>query len=639
MKRFFKLILFIIYSGSLNGQSNLCSGSSGTPVFHEDFGEDTGIGDALASGTTTYTYSTIFPNEGEYTICNNTYPGLTTLPNPGEQLLWHLRPNDWTYSLKNINGKMLLVNANEESKIIYQKRIYNLCSETNYQFSLWAAALYNPNSQLCSDQGSPVNLKLQVWNINQSELLFEIETGNIQNTPTLNFQNYGLLFTTQTGQTEVLIKIINNNTTSGCGNDIAIDEIELKSCGNLATIQSLEYTGNEVTICERELPADLTLQLNYSGSSAHARRWQSSVDGVNWNDMLGETEDTLVLTNISTVTYYRVKIASSIINLNSSSCFWVSNTFLLRALIISPPASWGDRVACGNSSIPPLVVFPVDGITIDWYDSPTNGNIVMSNSISYTPPGPGTYYAQASISGTPCLQSLRTAVTLTWEFGVDLLPPDPDSVMICGGETVELDAGLSNAIYEWSPNIGDTQIVIASEPNIYTVTVRNQSDCAATRTFVVTGYIAPEIASITNIGSTVIVNMETDDYFEYSIDNINWQVSNVFENVNSGIITVYVRDAIQCGYDIEQYLLLLPPSFFTPNYDGYNDTFSVIGIERLPIEIMIFDRFGKLITLLNSKNISWDGTFNGEPLPSNDYWYRISVDKVFTKIGHVTLKR
>jgi len=54
---------------------------------------------------------------------------------------------------------------------------------------------------------------------------------------------------------------------------------------------------------------------------------------------------------------------------------------------------------------------------------------------------------------------------------------------------------------------------------------------------------------------------------------------------------------------------------------------------------MIFDRFGKLITLLNSKNISWDGTFNGEPLPSNDYWYRISVDKVFTKIGHVTLKR
>ena len=122
MKRFFKLILFIIYSGSLNGQSNLCSGSSGTPVFHEDFGENIGIGDALASGTTTYTYSTIFPNEGEYTICNNTYPGLTTLPNPGEQLLWHLRPNDWTYSLKNINGKMLLVNANEESKIIYQKQ-------------------------------------------------------------------------------------------------------------------------------------------------------------------------------------------------------------------------------------------------------------------------------------------------------------------------------------------------------------------------------------------------------------------------------------------------------------------------------------------------------------------------------------
>ena len=41
-------------------------------VFHEDFGENIGIGDALDSGTTSYTYSTIFPNEGEYTICNNT---------------------------------------------------------------------------------------------------------------------------------------------------------------------------------------------------------------------------------------------------------------------------------------------------------------------------------------------------------------------------------------------------------------------------------------------------------------------------------------------------------------------------------------------------------------------------------------
>ncbi|MCB0440392.1 MAG: T9SS type B sorting domain-containing protein, partial [Flavobacteriaceae bacterium] len=53
-------------------------------------------------------------------------------------------------------------------------------------------------------------------------------------------------------------------------------------------------------------------------------------------------------------------------------------------------------------------------------------------------------------------------------------------------------------------------------------------------------------------------------------------------------------------------------------------------------------RYGKLLKELAPSGPGWDGTFNGAPVPSDDYWFRIEYDqdgaaKVFT--GHFTLKR
>src|SRR5690606_22858483 len=130
-----------------------------------------------------------------------------------------------------------------------------------------------------------------------------------------------------------------------------------------------------------------------------------------------------------------------------------------------------------------------------------------------------------------------------------------------------------------------------------------------------------------------------EDTFEYSLDGVFWQTSNIFENVRPGIVTVYVRDVIQCGLDIQEYFLLFPPLFFTPNGDGVNDIFLIEGINRFDLEVMIFDRYGKLLTVLNSNNPYWDGTYRGEDLPSSDYWYSITHNNSVVMKGHFTLKR
>ena len=39
--------------------------------------------------------------------------------------------------------------------------------------------------------------------------------------------------------------------------------------------------------------------------------------------------------------------------------------------------------------------------------------------------------------------------------------------------------------------------------------------------------------------------------------------------------------------------------------------------------IHIFDRYGKLVTTINTATQGWDGTLNGQPLPATDYWFSI----------------
>jgi gliding motility-associated-like protein len=55
--------------------------------------------------------------------------------------------------------------------------------------------------------------------------------------------------------------------------------------------------------------------------------------------------------------------------------------------------------------------------------------------------------------------------------------------------------------------------------------------------------------------------------------------------------------------------------------------------------IYIFDRYGKLLNQLNPAGPGWDGTFNNQPLPSDDYWFTIKLEDGREAKGHFALKR
>lgn len=605
-----------------NAQLGFCTGSKGDPVFTEDFGTGTGFGPALPAGTTNYNFVSTVPNDGEYTLSNSTAMNGNWVNRQDHT------PND-------ANGKAFIVNASFTAGEFYRRTVSGLCVNTTFEFSAWVINAYNPASNACGGTGIPVNVKFQIWDQTETTLLKEGDTGNIQGSANADWVQYALTFTVLPGQTSVVLKMLNNGA-GGCGNDLAIDDIMFRSCGDIASVTS--GTAAVVEACSNDLPMSLNLQLNISGTGPHVFQWQSSPDGTTWTDVAGATSQNYATPPLNASGYYRVKIAQDIANLNNPYCYTVSDSFHFYVLPQpAPPASGGNIGSCSDDPAIPALSVTSTAATVNWYDAPTGGNL-LGTGLTYQASVAGTYYAEA-VSGS-CISPTRTAVTLSL-FPSPVFPENPPSpIHICQGDTAILDAGLTGVSYSWSPGNANTQTISVAQSGVYTVTVTSSNNCQATRNFGVIVHETPIMGTVSNQGSTVTVTPVNTGSFEYSLDGFFWQASNVFQDVEGGMITVYVRDTFGCGGYDQDYLLILPPAYFTPNGDGFNDTFTIKGIEFTTLaKVAIFDRYGKFLKMLTPTEREWDGTLDGKPLPSTDYWFRGVFDDGVEVRGHFALKR
>jgi gliding motility-associated-like protein len=149
--------------------------------------------------------------------------------------------------------------------------------------------------------------------------------------------------------------------------------------------------------------------------------------------------------------------------------------------------------------------------------------------------------------------------------------------------------------------------------------------------------------TITATGNSLM--FPNSDY-EYQLDNGPWQESNIFRKVHPGLHNITAREINGCGTTTsENFNLVGYPRFFTPNSDGFNDTWKIEGDENIKVlELFIFDRFGQLLKQLNPNGAGWDGSYGGRNLPANDYWFELkyldrNTGKTSLFKSHFTLKR
>lgn len=621
------LFAILVISPLLYGQLGFCTGSKGDPVFFENFGSGTNFGPALAPGITSYNYIGSDPNDGFYTLFYKTF-------------FWNSWHNSADHTPDNqtdgTDGKALLVNASFTAGEFYKRKVNGLCVNTTFEFTAWVMNVYNPTSNICAGTGIPVNIKFEIWDATETTLLKSGDTGAINGTPTAIWTQFALNFTTLAGQTDIVLKM-KNNGVGGCGNDLAIDDIMFRSCGDFANINTTGITGNSASICDSNLPINLPLNISVSGTQPHVFQWQKSSDNLVWTDAIAETNATLNTTNLMTTQYYRVKVAQDIQNLSNPYCYTISDVF---SIIVypkpPPPTSLGDKFVCDNESFPALSVTPNSGTEVSWFDAAINGNLLLKNSNNYTPTSAGTYYAESYPPNTNCISFARTAVKLSLLASPIVIDQQYN---LCDGAKITLDADIQNATYKWSTT-EITKTIDVSKPGIYSVTATNLAGCSATKTITIIGHTVPKIDTVVTNESTVTINpLQIGDY-EFSLDGVNYQKSNIFENVIGGLKTAYIKEMNQCGIAKKDFILIITPLFFTPNNDGINDFFEVLGLSLLPnATLNIFDRFGEFLTQLNSSNPRWDGTKSGKQLPSEGYWYVLKLDNGIEKRGGFSLKR
>jgi gliding motility-associated-like protein len=299
------------------------------------------------------------------------------------------------------------------------------------------------------------------------------------------------------------------------------------------------------------------------------------------------------------------------------------------------------------------------GMNVYYYDE---NNVLIPSTTPNQLPNPfrtGTQNVKVVVENpinTSC------AVELTIPF---IVRPTPkidleEDIIICLPTT---DALIDGGILDGSPTIDyqfnwftntvplgiTTPTLLVTTPDVYSVNITNTFGCKNTRVITVTGSEVATIKSIDVVDladvNSITINVTGLGDYEFALDDVNgpYRDSNFFENVPMGLHDIYVRDKNGCGSLGPVTVAVLGiPQYFTPNGDGYNDYWNVKGVStqfNYLSTIYIFDRFGKLLKQIGTTGLGWDGTFNGQLMPADDYWYNIKFEDGRSAKGHFTLKR
>ena len=385
-------------------------------------------------------------------------------------------------------------------------------------------------------------------------------------------------------------------------------------------------TDGVLTICSDGAPTDLFLLLGGNPDSGGV--WSPALSG--GNGLFNPALDTA-----GTYTY----------SISNALCGTVSSQ--VEVVIDALPNPGTDELVdiCINAA--PTDLFQVLGGNPDaggvWSPSLASGTGLFDPTLDAA----GTYVYTVSNGVCDALSS-QVEVTISQLTN----PGTNGSLSICSsGQPVDLFSLLGDNPDSggvWSPTltsgtgIYDPHTDVAG---IYTYTLDNgicgtvssEVNVELFDTFQISNFEIETIDFQENNRARIIIN-EPGEY-EYSLDNSTFQSSNAFLNLEGGDYTFYVRQVNGCGRLEQEFTILDYPKFFTPNNDNINDSWQLKGRTSRIYTISIFNRYGKLMKILNNSDPSWQGDYNGVVMPSSDYWFVIKFEDGASHRGHFALLR
>lgn len=319
-------------------------------------------------------------------------------------------------------------------------------------------------------------------------------------------------------------------------------------------------------------------------------------------------------------------------------------------LTVSPAAV----TLCPDSAI---TISVTGGNSYQW--TPASGLNTSTGSQVIATPTTNVTYTVTSASSAGCAATGTVSITVQPRLNP---MATPDSVAICEGETVALQA-QNGQVYNWTPSVGLDDPSVAtpnaapSTTTYYTVTIADAVGCTFRDSIVIQVYPAA-IAEAGNdlamyAGQSIVLQGQGNGAFNWSpaaslndptiatptATPVDDQVYTLTVITNGGCVasdTTFV--------DVLYETVIFVPNAFTPNGDGVNDEIRIRSANQFQLDrFVVFDRWGHRVFSTTDLSEAWDGTSNGDPLPAGTYMFwvrgRGNLGELIERKGNITLLR
>ena len=354
----------------------------------------------------------------------------------------------------------------------------------------------------------------------------------------------------------------------------------------------------------------------------------------------------------STICYGDTGSINVVSTVNNTHFIWSPGGDTTSTVSVNPNATtlytvYGDAQGCKDTTTTTVIVNPLPFITINSPSICLGENAILTASGATTfvwddgstfnpytvSPFQTTTYSVTATDANNCSDTTSTVVTVN---------PSPtvtaNGTIICSGDTAILTvSGATSYIWNTAATT-DPLVVMPVTTTTYSVTGYNSFGCTGTDTATAIVFPTPVIDFIANpwateVESPIVFTGSSDvpisiwawDFGDATTDNSGAVVTHPYLSDGTYVVTLTATTDHPCVSSISHSVIIELtmqfPNVFSPNSDGINDNFEIIGLKPdKENKLQVFNRWGKKIY----EKERYDNSWTGEGAADGTYYYIFS---------------
>lgn len=422
-------------------------------------------------------------------------------------------------------------------------------------------------------------------------------------------------------------------SAGGCMSNVVSSQVDVASLPVFTISSSVPGAGCQGT----------PVTLSVTNAPGYTYQWRK-----NSVDIGGQTGLTLAA---STEGAYSVTVTST-----SPTCSVETSQTNVVLLAVPVAAFQSPASACvgAAASFTDQTIFDARGTSAwAWAFGDGNTSTLQNPSNTYNSAGNPSVSLTASYTGVAGCSNL---ISKGLPVNTPVVPViTPSANPICPGDPTTLSVAGTFNTYTWNTG-GSSSSIDITQPGDYSVNTVDANSCASTANLTVSS--KPTITMTVSADKTSINPGEPVQLTASGADTYLWSPSATLDNpaianpvakptttttytvVGSVTGSCDAKDSVTVTVNNGGAAAIKPPLIFSPNGDGINDMWIVVGVENYPdCTMSIYDGHGSKVYDQKGYNSSngWDGTYSGKAVPDGTYYYVFGCPDLRPATGNIQI--